>query len=267
MGNHAAASKPSVGVGRSSKLRGFVVVNGRRLFRRLNAFLASQSICPDTAILGKAAFPFVSLLEEHHAEIRKELDQVLAARHSLPSFHHISPDQKRISRGDKWKAFVLCGFGERSERNCRQCPNTAALLEAIPGLQSAWFSIISPGYKIPRHRGVTKGVLRVHLALKVPRERERCYMIVDAETVSWEEGRCIVFDDTRHHEVCNDTDEERVVLLVDFDRPMRLGGRLLHRLMIGLLKLSPYFRDARRNQMKWEDTFEASVSRIERAVN
>lgn len=252
---------------RPSKLRGFVVKSGRRLFRRMNAFLASQSICPDTAILDKAAFPAVLSLERHYAEICEELNQVLETRHSLPSFHHISPDQKRISRDDKWKAFVLWGFGERSERNCRQCPKTAALLETFPRLQSAWFSIIAPGYRIPRHRGVTKGIVRAHLALKVPRERQRCYMIVDTETISWEEGRCIVFDDTRHHEVANDTNEERIVLLVDFDRPMRLGGRVVHRLMIGLLKLSPYFRDARRNQLRWEDAFEASVSRVERAVN
>ena len=250
-----------------ARVRKFIVVRGRRLFRRLNAFLASQSVVPDTPVLSSSAFPFVAELEKHHAEVREELNQLLGMRDSLPSFHEISPDQKRISHADKWKAFVLWGFGERSERNCSRCPKTAALLEKIPRLQSAWFSIIAPGYRIPRHRGVTKGILRVHLGLKVPRERERCRMIVDTETVVWQEGRCVVFDDTCHHEVMNDTDEERVVLLIDFDRPMRLGGRMLHRTMIGLLKMSPYFRDARRNALKWEDRFEKSLSSVERALS
>jgi aspartyl/asparaginyl beta-hydroxylase (cupin superfamily) len=35
----------------------------------------------------------------------------------------------------------------------------------------------------------------------------------------WEEGKCIVFDDTFEHEVWNRTDEERLVLLIDLWHP------------------------------------------------
>ena len=61
-------------------------------------------------------------------------------RAALPAFHEISPDQKRISKGQHWKTFVLYGFGAKSEKNCSRCPATAALLAGVPGLQSALFS-------------------------------------------------------------------------------------------------------------------------------
>src|SRR5262249_60081272 len=84
----------------------------------------------------------------------------------------------------------------RSEKNCRRCPATAAALAAVPGLQSALFSIIDPGYRIPAHRGVTKGIIRAHLGLKVPADRDRCFMRVGDQRVTWREGECVVFDDS-----------------------------------------------------------------------
>ena len=38
---------------------------------------------------------------------------------------------------------------------------------------------------------------------------------------SWREGRGLHFDDTFNHEVWNDTEGYRVVLFVDFARPLR----------------------------------------------
>jgi beta-hydroxylase len=249
------------------RARRIVVRAGKYLFRHLNNFLARQSLVGDTAILDNRHFPFLATLERDWRDIRDELKTVLEHRAALPSFHELSPDQWRISRGDNWKTFVFRAFGESSARNCARCPRTAALLQAVPGLQSAWFSILAPGYHIPAHWGITKGLLRVHLGLIVPRERERCRMSVGDELVVWEEGRCVTFDDTHLHEVHNDTDQERVVLLLDFDRPMKLPGRLAHRAMLRALKLSPYYKDARHNALAWEDRFEKSLASIEKALN
>ena len=40
---------------------------------------------------------------------------MLESRDQLPSFHQVSPYQKRISTGDNWKTFVLHVFGDRFE--------------------------------------------------------------------------------------------------------------------------------------------------------
>jgi beta-hydroxylase len=66
----------------------------------------------------------------------------------------------------------------------------------------------------------TRGVLRYHLGLIVPHQKEACRISVDSEVAHWEEGRSVVFDDTYMHEVWNETDEEGVVLFVDFSRPL-----------------------------------------------
>jgi beta-hydroxylase len=199
-------------------------------------------------------------IEANWTTILGELQELLKDRSRLPAFHEISRDQKHISKADRWKVFILYGFGVPSERNCARCPETARLLQQIPNLQSAWFSILSPHYHIAEHRGVTKTVLRSHLGLIIPKERERCRMRVGDGMVVWEEGKCVVFDDFFRHEVWNDTDEERVVLIFDFDRPMRLRGRLVGKLITWAIKRTAYFKDAERNLKNWDERLEAAVN-------
>jgi beta-hydroxylase len=246
-----------------ARLRKRVIRFGKRMRPRLNAFLAAQSSVPQLAVFDSAAFPFIANFEGNWSAIRQEFDQIYSMRDALPAFHEISPDQKRISKGQHWKTFVLYGFGAKSERNCAKCPVTAQALARVPGLQSAMFSIIDPGYRIPAHNGVTKGIIRAHLGLKVPTDRDRCFMRVGDQRVTWREGTCVVFDDSFEHEVHNDTDETRAVLLFDFDRPMRPLGRLVHRSAVWGLKRSPFFRDAQRNLTAWEDRFEQSYAAME----
>jgi beta-hydroxylase len=251
----------------SARLRRRVVRAGKRARPRLNAFLAAQSTVARDPVLDSIAFPFINEFERHWDVIRQEFDQIYALREALPAFHEIQPDQTRVSKGQNWKTFVLYGFGNKSERNCARCPATAVLLAAVPGLQTAFFSIIGPRYHIPAHRGVTKGIIRAHLGLQVPLDREHCTMRVGDAQVTWREGGCIVFDDSLEHEVHNDTDETRAVLLFDFDRPMRPLGQFVHRAAIWALKQSPFFRDAQHNLTAWEDRFEQSYAAIESTLN
>ena len=43
-----------------------------------------------------------------------------------------------------------------------------------------------------------------------------CGIRIGDQVRAWEEGKCLVFDDAYEHEVWNRTEEERVLLLVDF---------------------------------------------------
>ena len=84
------------------------------------------------------------------------------------------------------------------------------------------------GYHIPAHRGVSKGIVRAHLGLIIPKDAEKCRIRVGDQIKVWHPGEIFVFDDTYEHEVWNETPEERVILLFDFDRPMRFWGRLVN---------------------------------------
>jgi aspartyl/asparaginyl beta-hydroxylase (cupin superfamily) len=110
-------------------------------------------------------------------------------------------------------------MGEKPEFNRRHCPRTCDILDRIPNLFQAFFSILEGGKSIPEHAGPYRGYLRYHLGLKVPRERAPRIRIKD-QFFTWEEGRSMLFDDSWEHEVENESDDLRVVLVVDVLRPM-----------------------------------------------
>ena len=257
MGKKMAVTQPF-----RQKRRQALIRAGKRITRLVDRFLASQSLLGDPPIFDTSDFPWVGLLEERWEAIREEGERLLQERELIPAFHQISPDQKRISKGDAWKTFFLYGFGRRSETACRRCPETAKILEQIPGMLTAWFSILAPGYHIPPHRGPTKSFLVCHLGLIVPKEREKCYLRVEDHILHWEEGKCFIFDDTFEHEVRNETDEYRVVLLLHVERPMRWPGKLAARFWLNLIKLSPYFKDGYRNMKRWEERYEAALQNL-----
>ena len=99
-------------------------------------------------------------------------------------------------------------------------------------MQSALLSILAPGGRIPPHSDPAKGVIRYHLAFKVPKDRSKCYIAIEddagtAHRYSWEEGRGVIFDDVFTHWVVNDTDEYRVILFMDILRPLTGVSRVL----------------------------------------
>ena len=224
---------------------------GKSFLRATDRFLARHSLVPTTPFLPARHFPQVSALEARWEEIRDELDEVLNRPQDIPTFHEMSPDQVRISRGENWKTFVFYVFGQRIDRNCRACPRTAEILGSLPNLRNAWFSILAPGYHIPPHRGPTRAVVRCHLGLRIPVEAERCRIRVGDETRHWEAGKCLCFDDTFEHEVHNETSQARVVLFLDVDRPLDRIAAPCRDALLRLLRASAYVRRPLANLDRW----------------
>ena len=227
-----------------------IVKYGKRLRKVFNRVIARYSLVDDVPVFTDNTFEWTGMLEAEWETVREELRDVMKWRQAIPALSDISPDHERLTSDGKWQSFFLWGYGYRSDVNCERCPKTAALVEKIPGLKTAMFSIHAPGIHIPRHKGVTKGMVVCHLGLTVPKNRENCRMRVADETCHWSEGKAFVFDDTYPHEVWNDTDEDRVILLLQVERPMYGPGLLAARLFMNLIRLSPFVRDARR---KWHD--------------
>lgn len=192
--------------------------------------------------------------------MRAELDQMIAHLDIIPSFQEVSREQYSITEDDKWKTYTFYIMGQRFNYYSSLCPRTAAVLDRIPKLQMAFFSILAPGKHIPRHCGVTKGLLRCHLGLRVPQDRESCWMEVGGVRCVWEEGKAIVFDDRYPHEVWNNTGEARAVLLIDVDRPMKPLAAALHRILMWGLNKSAYIVNARRNAAIWEGRLRERLS-------
>ena len=154
------------------------------------------------------------------------------------------------------KTFFFYAYGFQAPQICVRCPETTRILAQIPGMKTAFFSILSPGKHIPRHRGPYKGVIRYHLGLIVPEPKERCRIQVGDEIRHWEEGRSLIFDDTYPHQVWNDTDGLRAVLFVDFVRPLRFPANVLNGIILKLIAWSPFVQDGVANYKRWEATFD-----------
>jgi ornithine lipid ester-linked acyl 2-hydroxylase len=234
---------------------------GKNLIRGLAGFLGRQSLVGDTPILDSRHFPFLKEFTDNWPKIEAEVQEILKFREAIPVFQDVSPDQMKIATGNNWRTFILYGFGTPLAKNCKQAPYTTALLAKVPHVQTAWFSILSAGYKIPAHRGVTKGILRAHLGLIIPKDQDNCWLRVDREKMVWRPGEIFVFDDTYEHEVQNNTPDERVILLFDFDRPMGLVGRVVNKSFLTLMKFTAYYQEPKKNISKFEDRFEAATRR------
>jgi ornithine lipid ester-linked acyl 2-hydroxylase len=232
-----------------------LMMRGVAWVERLNL---RRAVLPNHCVYPNSDFPWAQRLEAEWPAIRQELDRLLLRREELPSISDISPDATTISSDRGWKTFILAGYGFRSARNIALCPRTWQALQGVPGLTTAMFSIFEPGKRLPPHRGPYNGVLRLHLGLLVPREPGKTGIRIGDQIRHWQEGQALIFDDAFEHETWNDTAEIRVVLFLDFVKPLRFPASVLNRLLISLAAVSPFVRDCKERQREWESAFHAS---------
>jgi aspartyl/asparaginyl beta-hydroxylase (cupin superfamily) len=185
-------------------------------------------------------YPSLRALDRNFPSVREELLGLLAEKATIPRYHDLDRMQTYISNTvdtDKdWKIFYLYAMGEKPAANRARCPKTADLLDSIPGLFQAFFSILDGGKSVPAHRGPYRGYIRYHLALVVPHENPPSIRIKD-QHYTWKEGESILFDDSWDHEVYNKSDGDRVVLIVDVRRPMPLPFAAINRLVESAMRL------------------------------
>lgn len=174
-------------------------------------------------------FPWLEELEAATATVREELRNALSQEQLLEAFlgqipTHARQGMLRSSHDGEpsWDAYFFYRHGERYDNHCALCPQTTALLDALPLVRirdhapETLFSILSPGTHILPHTGVTNTRLVTHLPLIVPPD---CAIRVGGEEHVWQEGRCVTFDDTYEHEAWNRSGQTRVVLILDSWHP------------------------------------------------
>ena len=119
-----------------------------------------------------------------------------------------------------WKRFYLKWYGEELASARAACPRTVELLARIPSIKGAMFASLPPEGRLVRHRDPYAGSLRYHLGLATPNS-PACYIEVDGQQYHWRDGEAVVFDETFIHHAENRTDQQRVILFCDIERPIR----------------------------------------------
>jgi aspartyl/asparaginyl beta-hydroxylase (cupin superfamily) len=183
---------------------------------------------PEIEFHDRSAFPQLELLDAATDTIRHEFDALMRAEAAelvpyIQYREHVPLAQwKELNNSREWSAVHLLQNGERVEANARHCPKTLQVIAKLdqPHIRgaspNAMFSLLAPRTRIPPHTGVANTRLVCHLPLIVP---PNCGFRVGASTREWQVGESFVFDDTIEHEAWNDSDELRVLLIVDLWQP------------------------------------------------
>lgn len=250
------------------KLKRYVRLKiARPLLLKIGNAIGKYSIVGDHPTYNSTSFPWTTEIENNWDIINSELKAILLHHQQLPNLQDIEKEQQILNQDSKWKTFFLYGFGKKATLNCSLCPSTTSLIEKIPGMKTAFFSILSPKKHIPAHKGLFKGIIRSHLGLIIPGEKGECRMRIEGEMIFWKEGKMVIFDDTYEHEVWNDTKEIRVILLIDVVRPFRFPLSSVNNAIVNLIDNSAYIREAFENHAEWEKQFHYNNSKHKTTVN
>ncbi|WP_053932610.1 aspartyl/asparaginyl beta-hydroxylase domain-containing protein [Pseudomonas coronafaciens] len=183
---------------------------------------------PDSAWHDPKSVPFCEKLENNAQKIASEYFGVTNSDPSSP----YTQNGVNFITGTEWRAALLKSWTFKPEQ-CQIYPETSALLSDPDSAETAMFSVVKAGGKILPHCGPWNTRLTVHLGLSIPQE---CQIRVGDEIRTWEPGLALVFDDSFEHEVWNNSDQSRVILLVDVWHPqLNLDERAILQPMLKLL--------------------------------
>jgi len=142
-----------------------------------------------------------------------------------------------LTKSGRWKEVPLFANSSLREEYASFFPETIRILQthcadavglALCGGGDVIFSVLTPGTQLRPHCGPTNARLTCHLGIRVPRTAAQglSLRVANEAPRGWEEGRCLVFDDSFEHEVifadpgANEPYAgERVVLLANFWHP------------------------------------------------
>jgi len=142
-----------------------------------------------------------------------------------------------LTKSGRWREVPLFTNCTLQREHAEYFPETIRILQthcrdaigiSLCGGGDVIFSVLTPGTRLRPHCGPSNSRLTCHMGIRVPRTKEQgCYLrVAGEERRGWDEGKCVVFDDSFEHEVFFDAGKpedpytgDRVVLLANFWHP------------------------------------------------
>jgi beta-hydroxylase len=185
----------------------------------INLFMHVFSKVPSKPYLALDQFKELEPLQQNWQIIRAEAENLLALKKIKAAEQNNDAGFNSFFKNG-WKRFYLKWYDASHPSAEQLCPQTYALLKAIPTVKAAMFAELPPGGKLNPHRDPFAGSLRYHLGLATPND-DRCFIDVDGERHSWRDGQGVMFDETYIHWAINGSESDRIILFCDVERPMR----------------------------------------------
>lgn len=191
-----------------------LAINPSVFVKPFNRIVRRMEDCPDFYSEEKIRdiFPLSAKLEDAWEDIRKEAIHVKYSENI---------GKKYITAvSGMWKGWDTSNirlFGNDNKKNMDKCPILKSIIKNDSSVETAFFSLLEPGKRIPKHSGPYAGILRYHLGLKIPKEGD-VFINLNNKKYSWVEGEGVLFDETYPHYVHNDSEEDRIILFIDIKR-------------------------------------------------
>lgn len=184
----------------------------------INCLMYMFSRLPAKPYLPVSEFPELKLLADHWQDIRAEAFKLAEAGEIKKSDKYNDAGFNSFFKTG-WTRFHLKWYDEAHSSARALCPVTTALLQRIPTVKAAMFAALPPGGRLVTHRDPFAGSLRYHLGLVTP-NADSCYISVDGERYFWRDGEGVIFDETFLHYAENQSDQMRIILFCDIERPL-----------------------------------------------
>ncbi len=195
------------------------LVDHSALFAPYNLLMYAFSKVPSRPVVDRSGFGELDALRNHWQTIRAEALALAEGGHIRKAEGRNDASFDSFFR-QGWKRYYLKWYGNVLPSAQAQCPQTVALVDAIPMVKAAMFALLPPGSRLNPHRDPFAGSLRYHLGLVTPNSPD-CRILVDGEELVWRDGEDFMFDETFVHWAENRTEHTRVILFCDIERPLR----------------------------------------------
>jgi beta-hydroxylase len=191
--------------------------NHALFFAPLNFIFTYFAAGPKCAVFGTKSVPGLDKIRAHYPVIREEAKALLDADvfNRPPSVDQ--PGYNTFEKGG-WRLYSLKWYTKECHRTAvEMCPRTCAVLDTIPAVRSAMFTVLPPGARLGRHQDPVASSLRYHLGLLTPNS-SKCALTLDGIEYPWFDGEELLFDQTYLHSAVNDTDTVRIILFCDVEK-------------------------------------------------
>ena len=190
-------------------------INGYILSKYINKI--NKPYCNSKETFITSNDKFFQTLRDNWTIIRDEyINYNQIYKKEIYSAKDIIPMNAYLDKGDiPWENIILRVYNKDTVL-IKYFPETYKLIK--DNCSFAMFSILPPGKHLLPHYGPYNGILRYHLGLIIPKDKNNCFIMCNNNKYIWSEGKDMLFDDTIEHYVKNDTDETRVILFLDIPR-------------------------------------------------
>jgi aspartyl/asparaginyl beta-hydroxylase (cupin superfamily) len=170
----------------------------------------------EPAFYDAEAIPAVREVLANYEMIRAELADYVAGAFTITP---VNPHPPPTNAARMWQNVYFKNYLLPYRSGKKHFPRTYALFAGRDDITLAGVVSLAPGGKVMSHCGETNALIRCHLGLKIPGTLPDLGLRVKGQSVCWEEGKVIAFNDAYQHEVWNCTSGTRHILAFDVLRP------------------------------------------------